>query len=124
MMIGIWLIIEIIMESIRNNRLILGLFYSGKQKINYVHHNIKLFFFRDIFYVIEECLIVAKLLCHLSNSVLRVINNDTYEEMPLVFNRLAPGVFTKNKVNYFSFIKKSGCFRIVWLYIYCGRYIT
>jgi len=27
-----------------------------------------------------------------------VINNDTYDEMPLVFNRLAPVVLAKNKV--------------------------
>lgn len=56
---------------------------------------------RDIFYVTEESLISAKFLSHLPNSILRVINNDTYEEIPLVFNRLIPKVFTKNKVNYF-----------------------
>ncbi len=62
--------------------------------------------FREIFYVTEESLIVAKFLSHLSNSILRVINNDTYEEMPLVFNRLAPKIFTKNKVNLLEKFKK------------------
>jgi len=70
--------------------------------------NIKYFFlFRDIFYVNEESLISAKFLSHLPNSLLRVINNDTYEEMPLVFNRLAPKIFTKNKVNSFILPQKS-----------------
>ena len=59
--------------------------------------------FREIFYVTQGSLILAKLLSHLSNSVLRIINNDTYVEMPLVFNRLAPRMLTKNKVNHFSF---------------------
>ncbi len=58
-------------------------------------------FFRDIFYVTEDSLILAKFLSHLPSSLLRVINNDTYEEMPLIFNRLAPGMFTKNKVKDF-----------------------
>jgi hypothetical protein len=62
----------------------------------------KIFFlFRDIFYVTEESLITAKFLSYLPNSLLRVINNDTYEEISLVFNRLIPKKFTKNKVNYF-----------------------
>ncbi|CAF1269415.1 unnamed protein product [Adineta ricciae] len=56
--------------------------------------------FREIFYVITENLIAAKLLSHVPNSVLRVINNDTYEELPLVFNRLVPHIFTKNKNGY------------------------
>jgi hypothetical protein len=50
--------------------------------------------------VIEDGLVSAKLLAHAQNSLLRVINNDTYDEMSLVFNRLAPAIFTKNKVNY------------------------
>ena len=54
---------------------------------------------REIFYVTDESFVSAKLLSHSPNSLLRVINNDNYEEMPLVFNRLAPALFTKNKVN-------------------------
>lgn len=59
--------------------------------------------FREIFHVIEEGLVSAKLLAHAQNSLLRVINNDTYDEMPLVFNRLAPVVLTKNKLGYTFF---------------------
>jgi hypothetical protein len=89
------------MEYIKNNQLILGLSCSGK-KIIHSTVSIKkkiIFPFSEIFYVTEESFIAAKFLSHLSNSLLRVINNDTYEEMSLVFNRLAPGMFTKNKVN-------------------------
>ncbi len=49
--------------------------------------------------MIEDGLVSAKLLAHAQNSLLRVINNDTYDEMSLVFNRLAPAIFTRNKVN-------------------------
>jgi hypothetical protein len=66
----------------------------------------KKIFFREIFYITEECLILAKFFSYLPNSLLRIINNDTYEEMPLVFNRLAPGILTKNKVNDLIFYKK------------------
>jgi len=40
------------------------------------------------------------LLSNLSNSLLRVINNDTYEEISLIFNRLTPQIFMKNKNGY------------------------
>ncbi|CAF1130028.1 unnamed protein product [Rotaria sp. Silwood1] len=59
--------------------------------------------FREIFYVIEEGFISGKFLAHVQNSLLRVINNDTYEEMTLIFNRLAPSIFTKNKLGYTFF---------------------
>ncbi|CAF4088818.1 unnamed protein product [Rotaria sp. Silwood2] len=59
--------------------------------------------FREIFYVIEEGFISGKFLSHAQNSLLRVINNDTYDEMPLIFNRLAPSMFTKNKLGYTFF---------------------
>ena len=100
MMIGIWSPIAIIMDSIRNNQQILGLLYFGKSKSIFHKRNKDNFFlrFREIFYVVQEGLVSAKLLAHAQNSLLRVINNDTYEEMSLVFNRLAPAVFTKNKV--------------------------
>ncbi|CAF2133241.1 unnamed protein product [Rotaria magnacalcarata] len=58
---------------------------------------------RQIFYFNEDSLIAAKFLSHLPNTLLRVINNDTYDEMPLVFNKLRPGVFTKNKNGYTFF---------------------
>ncbi|CAF3652930.1 unnamed protein product [Rotaria sordida] len=59
--------------------------------------------FREIFYINEESVIAAKFLSHLSNTLLHVINNDTYDEMPLIFNRLRPGMFTKNKNGYTFF---------------------
>ncbi|CAM4739728.1 unnamed protein product [Rotaria magnacalcarata] len=59
--------------------------------------------FREIFYVVEEGFLSGKLLAHAQNSLLRVINNDTYEEMTLIFNRLAPTIFTKNKFGYTFF---------------------
>lgn len=62
--------------------------------------------FREIFYVTDESFVSAKLLSHSPNSLLRVINNDNYEEMPLVFNRLAPALFTKNKMG-FTFFAES-----------------
>ena len=57
----------------------------------------------DIFYINEESIIAVKFLSHLSNTILRVINNDTYDEMPLIFNRLQPTIFTKNEVYSISF---------------------
>ncbi len=66
--------------------------FSGKKKKRFS------WVCREIFYVIEDGLVSAKLLAHAQNSLLRVINNDTYEEMSLVFNRLAPSMYTKNKV--------------------------
>ncbi|CAF0738248.1 unnamed protein product [Adineta steineri] len=59
--------------------------------------------FREIFHATTENTIVAKFHSHLPNSILRVINNDTYEEMSLVFNRLAPSIFTKNQNGYTFF---------------------
>ncbi|UJR30270.1 hypothetical protein I4U23_017808 [Adineta vaga] len=59
--------------------------------------------FRDIFYATEDGFVSAKLLAHAQNSILRVINNDTYDEMPLIFNRLAPAKFIKNKLGYTFF---------------------
>ncbi|CAF4085833.1 unnamed protein product [Rotaria sp. Silwood2] len=59
--------------------------------------------FREIIYINEESLIAAKFLSHLPNTLLRVVNNDTYDEMSLVFNRLRPGIFAKNKNGYTFF---------------------
>ena len=71
------------------------------------------FLSREIFYVIEEGFVSAKLLAHAQNSLLRVINNDTYDEMSLIFNRLAPAMFTKNKVNGIFYKKKEILFDFV-----------
>ena len=88
------------MDNIKNNQEIFGLLYFGKFRIPFKqNHLTRCLFYREIFYVVEGGLVSAKLLAHAQNSLLRVINNDTYEEIPIVFNRLAPGMFIKNKVN-------------------------
>jgi hypothetical protein len=57
--------------------------------------------FRDIFYAQEEpVLLLPKLYCNLNNCLLKVINNDTYKEIPKVFNKLSPYTYTNNKKGY------------------------
>lgn len=121
-MIGIWSTIMITMDSIKNNQRILGFFYSGKFCFIDRLKNGK-FCSREIFYFTEENFLVARFLSHLPNSLLRVINNDTCEELPLVFNRLAPRTFSKNKVNGFDVEWNSieGSIVLVWLHISCRR---
>ena len=58
--------------------------------------------FRDVFYASEEVLLLPKLYCNLNNCLLKVINNDTYKEIPKVFNKVSPYTYTKNKVNIFK----------------------
>lgn len=43
-------------------------------------------------------LVVPKVYTLLSTYVLHVVNNDTGEEIPRVFQKVAPHVYTKNKV--------------------------
>ncbi|CAL1548032.1 unnamed protein product [Lymnaea stagnalis] len=62
--------------------------------------------FRDIFYVKEEMLVVPKLYVPINTCMLRVINNDTYEEIPRVFQKVAPYVYKKNKKGY-SFVAEA-----------------
>ncbi|OWF38911.1 Androglobin [Mizuhopecten yessoensis] len=56
--------------------------------------------FREIFYVLEEMLVVPKLYVPINTCMLRVINNDNGEEIPKVFQRVAPYVYKKNKKGY------------------------
>jgi len=56
------------------------------------------FCFREVFHVAEEVLCVPKLTCVLPTCTLRVINNDTLEEIPRVFLRVAPHLYRKNMV--------------------------
>ena len=53
---------------------------------------------REIFRIGKDCFLAVKFISHLPNSLLRIINNDTYDEIPLVFNRLVPSLLTRNKV--------------------------
>ncbi|XP_062913344.1 androglobin [Mobula hypostoma] len=56
--------------------------------------------FREVFHMPEEMLLVPKVYTTLPASVLHVINNDTGEEIPRVFQKVAPYVYTKNKSGY------------------------
>ncbi|XP_035685724.1 androglobin-like [Branchiostoma floridae] len=56
--------------------------------------------FRDVFYVDEESLVVPKLYTPVTTCMLRVVNNDTREDVPRVFQRVAPHVYKKNKTGY------------------------
>lgn len=59
-----------------------------------------LILFRDIFYANEQCLLLPKIYCNLNNCLLRVINNDTYKEIPKVFNKVSPYAYARNKRGY------------------------
>lgn len=56
--------------------------------------------FREIFYVTEEMLAVPKLYVPINTCLLRVVNNDTGEEIPRVFQKVAPYVYKKNRKGY------------------------
>ncbi|KAL3881172.1 hypothetical protein ACJMK2_027629 [Sinanodonta woodiana] len=56
--------------------------------------------FREVFYVSEEMLAVPKLYVPINTCMLRVINNDTGEEIPRVFQKVAPYVYKKNRKGY------------------------
>ncbi len=47
-----------------------------------------LILFRDVFYASEPCLLLPKIYCNLNNCLLKVINNDTYQELPKVSHEL------------------------------------
>ncbi|XP_075123741.1 androglobin [Leptodactylus fuscus] len=56
--------------------------------------------FREVFHVPEDMLVVPKMYTNLQSCALHVINNDTLEEIPLVCNRVAPFIYTKNTKGY------------------------
>ena len=64
------------------------------------------FFSREVFHVSEEMLAVPKLYVPINTCMLRVINNDTGEEIPRVFQKVAPYVYKKNRVS----LRKSNIF--------------
>jgi len=53
---------------------------------------------REVFHVVEDMLCVPSLTCVLPTCMLKVINNDTLEEIPHVFLKVAPHVYKKNNV--------------------------
>lgn len=58
--------------------------------------------FRDIFHAQKPVFLLPKLYTNLSNCIVKVINNDTYQEIPKVFNKVCPFTYAKNKVIYYS----------------------
>ncbi|NXC48453.1 ADGB protein, partial [Penelope pileata] len=56
--------------------------------------------FREIFFVPEDMLIVPKMYTTISSCRLHVVDNDTLEEMPHVFLKVAPRIYPKNKKGY------------------------
>lgn len=61
-----------------------------------------LFYFREIFFVPEDMLVVPKMYTTIPSCRLHVIDNDTMKEMPHVFLKVVPHVYPKNKVNIWS----------------------
>ncbi|XP_028579446.2 androglobin isoform X1 [Podarcis muralis] len=56
--------------------------------------------FREVFYVPEDMIIAAKFYSSIPTCALHVVDNDTLEEMPRIFLRVAPHLYTKNKRGY------------------------
>ncbi|XP_038661066.1 androglobin isoform X2 [Scyliorhinus canicula] len=56
--------------------------------------------FRETFQVPEDMLVVPKIYSVLPACVLHVVNNDTGEEVPRVFQKVVPIVYTKNSGGY------------------------
>ncbi|XP_061480044.1 androglobin isoform X3 [Rhineura floridana] len=56
--------------------------------------------FREVFHVPEDMIIVPKVYSAIPTCVLHVVDNDTLEEMPRIFLRVAPHHYTKNKKGY------------------------
>ncbi|XP_068088088.1 androglobin isoform X3 [Hyperolius riggenbachi] len=55
--------------------------------------------FREVFHVPGDMLIVPKIYTSIPVCALHVINNDTLEEIPWVFKKVAPNMYTKNKAH-------------------------
>ncbi|XP_016148786.1 androglobin [Sinocyclocheilus grahami] len=56
--------------------------------------------FREVFHVPKNMLLVPKIFSPLPVCIVHVINNDTLEEIPKVFNRVEPYMYTPNKEGY------------------------
>ncbi|XP_070843007.1 androglobin [Chaetodon trifascialis] len=56
--------------------------------------------FREVFLVPEEMLLVPKIYSPIPNCLLHIINNDTGEELDMVFNKAATHVYQPNKLGY------------------------
>lgn len=56
------------------------------------------FLYREVFFVDEPVLMVPKLYVNLPTCLLRVVDNDSGEELTRVFQKVAPNNLKKNKV--------------------------
>ncbi|XP_023262820.1 androglobin [Seriola lalandi dorsalis] len=56
--------------------------------------------FREVFLVPQEMLLVPKVYSPIPNCLLHIINNDTGEELNMVFNKLATHIYQPNKLGY------------------------
>ncbi|KAL1253800.1 hypothetical protein QQF64_016029, partial [Cirrhinus molitorella] len=56
--------------------------------------------FREVFHVPKNMLLVPKIFSSLPVCIVHVINNDTLEEVPKVFNKVEPYIYTPNKGGY------------------------
>ncbi|XP_028914553.1 androglobin isoform X1 [Ornithorhynchus anatinus] len=56
--------------------------------------------FRETFHVAHSMLVVPKVYTTLPACMLHVVNNDTMEEIPRVFQKVVPHVYTRNKKGY------------------------
>lgn len=54
---------------------------------------------RKVFLVAEEMLLAPKIYSPISNFLLHIIDNDTGEELDILFNRAAPHIYQPNKVD-------------------------
>ncbi|XP_048456882.1 androglobin [Rhincodon typus] len=69
--------------------------------------------FREVFNVPKDMLIVPKVYSALPTCVLHVVNNDTGEEIPRVFQKVAPHTYNKNKNGYtFTAEAQTGSFPV------------
>ncbi|XP_019065489.1 androglobin isoform X3 [Fukomys damarensis] len=56
--------------------------------------------FRETFFIPEDMILVPKMYTTLRICVLHVVNNDTMEQVPKVFQKVVPYLYTKNKKGY------------------------
>ncbi|KAM7395355.1 hypothetical protein PAMA_006897 [Pampus argenteus] len=56
--------------------------------------------FREVFLVPKEMMLIPKVYSPIPNCLLHVINNDTGEELDMIFNKVVPHVYQPNKLGY------------------------
>ncbi|KAM9339252.1 androglobin [Symphorus nematophorus] len=56
--------------------------------------------FREVFLVPEEMLLLPKVYSPIPNCLLHIVNNDTGEELDMIFNKAATHVYPPNKLGY------------------------